>query len=235
MNHPHEKSPLITPEVPAIYKSAIKQVADSWNNEAPDYDRGVPGSMQYYTTMRTVLTNRMITAEPGVEKVAKAISNQAGLEVISRFFYIGAAKAALQGYSVQELGNALYQPTSFRQLVPLTREINRSARRIEMHLGLTDISQPQLDEFNLDDGGLRITKYALHRFITRANLEMDGHLTHEQAFSLTPDDDPIRCEGLKSGLTTYAYKYMLDICVKDPALFETTIDMQTAVKEDPAA
>jgi len=219
-----ERPPLITPEVPALYKSAIKEVAANWNDSTPEYTRGTAGSIQHYEQMRNILTDRMIEVEPDVERVAMSIPNQAGLEVISRFFYTGAAKAALEGFSVTDLQAALYQPTSFRQLVPLTRERNRAARRIEGELGLTDVSRPNLKEFALDESGLRITKYALYRYITRANLHAEGRLTSEEAYNVTPDDDPIRCAGLTSGLTTYAYRYMLDICVKDPALFPATIE-----------
>ena len=222
--HDQERPPLITPEVPAIYKSAIKEAAASWNDETPEYTRGEPGSIHHYEQMRDVLTNRMIAIEPDVERVAISIPNQAGFEIISRFFYTGAAKAALQGFSTEDLQSALYQPASFRQLIPLTREGNTAARRIETDLGLTDVARPNLKEFALDENGLRITKYALHRYITRANLHAEGRLTAEEAYNVTPDDDPIRCAGLTSGLTTYAYRYMLDICVKDPALFPATIE-----------
>ena len=228
-----EKPPLITPEVPPVYRSAIKAVAEQWNDTPPDYNE--TGDVTAYVTMRASLTERMIAVEPSVEKVALSIPNQAGLEVISRFFYVGAAKAALQGYSAQDLSAALYLPNSFRQLVPLTREINDSARRIETAIGLTDYAQVTPEEFTLDENGLVIKRYAMHRYITRANLEREERLTHEEAYSLTPEDDPIRCGGLTSGLTRYAYKYMLDICMKDPALFQATIAGDTAVEDDPAA
>ena len=219
-----DRSPLITPEVPALYKSTIKEVAATWNDETPEYSRGLPGSITHYEQMRNVLTNRMIAIDPDVERVAISIPNQAGFEVISRFFYTGAAKAALQGLSLTDLQGALYQPESFRQLIPLTRETNRAARRIEAELGLTDPSRPNLKEFALDENGLRITKYALHRYVTRANLHAEGHMTSEEAYNITPEDDPVRCAGLTSGLTTYAYKYMLEICMKDPSLFAATIE-----------
>jgi len=234
MIHNFEKPPLITPEVPPVYRSAIKTVAEQWNDTAPSYTSQA-GSDRTYVAMRTILTERMIANDPAVEKVAVSIPNQAGLEVISRFFYVGAAKAALQGYSAQDLSAALYQPNSFRQLVPLTREVNASARRIETAIGLTDYVQPAPNEFTLDEDGLVIKRYAIHRYITRANLEREERLTHEKAYSLTPEDDPIRCAGLTSGLTRYAYKYMLDICMKDPALFQATIAGNTATEDDPAA
>jgi len=232
--HTFEKPPLITPEVPAAYRSAIKEVADHWNDTPPDY-AATAESSDTYMAMRTILTERMIATDQDVEKVAKSIPNQAGLEVIGRFFHVGAAKAALQGYSVAALGEALYKPNSFRQLVPLTRESTDSARRIEAAVGLTDYSRIAPHEFTLDEQGLVITRYAMHRYITRANLEREERLTHEEAYSLTPEDDPIRCAGLTSGLTRYAYKYMLDICLKDPALFQATIAPESVVENDPAA
>jgi len=232
--HNFDKPPLITPEVPPAYRGAIKAVSEAWDQPFPEYSEAA-GSPMAYTAMRNVLTNRMIAADPSVEKVAKSIPNQSGIEVISRFFYVGAAKAALQGFSSADLGAALYQPDSFRQLVPLTREVNTSARRIEMAVGLTDRSQLAPAEFTLDEHGLVIKRYAMHRYITRANLEREERLTHEEAYSLTPEDDPIRCAGLTSGLTRYAYKYMLDICMKDPALFQATITSASVVEDDPAA
>jgi len=232
--HDFEKPPLITPEVPPAYRGAIKAVSEAWDQPLPEYSEAA-GSPKAYTAMRDVLTDRMIAADPSVEKVARSIPNQSGIEVISRFFYVGAAKAALQGYSSADLGTALYQPNSFRQLVPLTREVNASARRIETAIGLTDYAQLAPNEFTLDENGLVIKRYAMHRYITRANLEREERLTHEEAYSLTPEDDPIRCAGLTSGLTRYAYKYMLDICMKDPALFQATISPESVVEDDPAA
>jgi len=54
--------------------------------------------------------------------------------------------------------------------------------------------QPAPNESTLDEDGLAIKRYAMHRYITRANLEREERLTHEEAYGLTPEDDPLRLQ-----------------------------------------
>lgn len=229
------KQPLVyTPEIRAAYKATLEEVAGQWANNPPDY-ASKAGSLALYATMRDTVINRMIVADPVIEKVAKSVSNAGGMGVISRFFYTGAAMAAQQGMSAPEVSSALYQPASFRELIPLMREQYRSARDIERGLGLKEATAPNLNEFTLSSDGLKIKKYAIHRYLARSHQYDKGYLTEEEAFSLTPEDDPIRCIALTSGLVTYAYKYMLDICVKDPSLFPATVLGENSTAEDSAA
>ena len=69
--HNFDKPPLITPEVPPAYRGAIKAVSEAWDQPFPEYSEAA-GSPMAYTAMRNVLTNRMIAADPSVEKVAKS-------------------------------------------------------------------------------------------------------------------------------------------------------------------
>lgn len=229
-----EQPTVYTPEIRAAYKATLKEVAGQWANNLPDY-ASKAGSLALYATMRDTLINRMATADPVIEKVAHSVSNASGMGVISRFFYTGTAIAAQQGMLVPEVTSALYQPASFRELLPLMREQYRSAREIECNLGLKETTLPNLNEFTLDSSGLKIKKYAMHRYLARSHQHDNGYLTNEEAFPLTPENDPIRCVALTSGLVTYAYKYMLDICIKDPSLFPTTVLGENSATEDSAA
>ena len=229
-----EQPPAYTPEIRAAYKATLKEVAGQWVNNLPDYVAKA-GSLALYATMRDSLINRMAVADPIIEKVAKSISHASGLGVISRFFYTGAAIGGQQDMSAQKVGAALYQPASFRELIPLMREQYRSAREIERNLGLKEATAPNVNEFTLDSNGLTIKKYPMHRSLARLHQYDKGYLTEEEAFPLTPEDDPIRCIALTSGLVTYAYKYMLDICINDPSLFPATILGENSAIEDSAA
>jgi hypothetical protein len=180
-----------------------------------------------YANMRSSLVNRLVDVAktPQMDRLARSIPHEAGIEVIGHFFRIGAAKAAIQGYSLHELQASLYQPDSFRQLANITAEYNKSARRIEMSLGLTDSSYTDtIDGFELSDKGLVINRFPMLRYMTRLELLDEGHLDQTAAFDM---DDSSRCLGHTSGINTYAYKYMLDICVKDPSLFPATLSSAT--------
>lgn len=229
-----EQPPVYTPEIRAAYKATLKEVAGQWANNLPNYESKA-GSLALYATMPDTLINRMTTANPVIEKVAHSVSNASGMGVISRFFYTGAAIAAQQEMSASEVTSALYQPASFRELLPLMREQYRSAREIERGLGLKEATAPNLNEFTLDSNGLKIKKYAMHRYLARSHQYDKGYLTDEEAFSLTPEDDPIRCVALTAGLVTYAYKYMLDICMKDPSLFPATVLGENTTIEESVA
>lgn len=229
-----EQPPVYTPEIRAAYKATLKEVAGQWVDNPPDYTAKA-GSWAIYATMSASLIDQMAIVDPVIEKVTKSVSNASGMGVISRFFYTGAAIAAQQGMLVPEVTSALYQPASFRELIPLMREQYRSAREIECNLGLKETTLPNLNEFTLDSSGLKIKKYAMHRYLARSHQHDKGYLTEEEAFPLTPENDPIRCVALTSGLVTYAYKYMLDICVKDPSLFQATVLGENSAIEDSAA
>jgi len=220
-----DKEPLLQGDVPAVYKQAIKDVAVQWPENIPQYTE-TAGSRNAYREMGQILSERMKDA--GVPKrVTESLPHHSGIEVVRNFFYTGAAKAALIGFSISDLRAALYQPESFRQLVPLTKEVSDSARDMEVHLGLTDYGGSRLNSYHLSDKGLTIRTDDY--MIAQINGQREAaRIADYKGLELPGSSEDIRCTGMKSGLVTYAYRYMLDICMVDPALFHATLDTHQA-------
>jgi hypothetical protein len=163
----------------------------------------------------------------GVGDEFKAASVSAGMGVLPRFMYAGAAKSALVGFSIDQLRSSMYNHGSFNTLAAITREDVHVTKRIEIPLGLKPLPTVSvdyaLDAYDIDEeNGLTISRYGTRVLDARFDAYSQGHIGSDQLSATNPSF----CEGQITGINAHAYRAMLTICMNDPYLFQATLDRQ---------
>jgi hypothetical protein len=211
-----------SPEEVTSFKSALAAHSEDWMINPPDY-AAPAGEEKAYDEMGVALLDR-VRQTPNVSDVFKKPSVTGGMSVIPRFMYAGAAKAAVAGFSIDQLKRSMYNHTSFNTLSAITHENIHVAKRIEIPLGLKRLPAVSvdynLDAFDIDEEtGLTIPKYNQRVLDARFDAYSQGHIESE-ALSAT---NPSFCEGQVTGINFHAYRAMLTICMNDPHLYTATL------------
>lgn len=212
-----------SPEGVLRFKAALGEQAQSWESNPPEYD-ATPGSEKAYDEMGSELLRRVRAADDlGEEFGHRSVTG--GMAVIPRFMYAGAAKAALNGFSIERLNKSMYNHASFNTLSAVTHEEVHTAKRIEVAVGLKPLPAVSvdyhLDEFEIsEESGLSIPAYIKLMLDSRRDAYDQGHLDSSQLVAVNASF----CEGQLTGINRSAYKAMLTICINDPHLFQATLE-----------
>jgi len=213
-----------SPEGVLQFKAALGEQAQSWESNPPEYN-AAPGSEKAYDKMGNELLSR-VRESAGVGEEFKRPSVTSGMAVIPRFIYAGATKAALAGFSVDQLRQSMYNHGSFNTLSAITHERLPVAKRAEVSLGLKPLPgvsvDDHLDDFEIsEETGLSIPRYGTDVLLdARFDAYYQGHINGEQLAATNPSF----CEGQLTGINSHAYRAMLTICINDPHLFQATLD-----------
>lgn len=212
-----------SPEGVEQFKSALKKQAEAWPHELPKYTSH-SGSEKAYDEMGLELLRR-VRETPGVTpEFINSTAVTGGVVVMPRFMYAGAAKAAMQGYTLDQLHSAMYNHESFNTIARMTRERKSVAKRIEIPLGikpLTGISvHSGIHHFQIDEAhGLTIPRYNELLIDARLDAMSQGHIEPSEAAV----ENPSFCVGQTTGINRHVYRHMLFICMNDPNLYPSTI------------
>jgi hypothetical protein len=221
----------ITPEQVVSFRDASRRQIETWTDTPLDHGTE-PGSVRAYTRMGETYRQRML--DDGLDARFRSMSVEGGLAIIPRFLYAGAAKAAMLGYSLNQLQDGLYNRTSYETLGLLTNESNAVVVQHEMILGLRPTGLKSVDE-SLDhyifdpENGLRFENYQRDR----GQAVMDTYIRHGDFPELNTSGESL-CEGHRTGVLAIAYRAMLMISISDPSLFQATLATQE-LQEDTVA
>lgn len=218
------------------YKASLREVVKKWPHNPHDYE-STPGTQDAYDEMGRTLLDRMV--EVGIPESLNTSNARYGLSLAPRYMYAGAATARAAGLDMRGLKKAMMHPNSFVNYQLPTRERNPAAVQIEFETGLrTSSAYSNIDghikpntstdfmRYSISpDDGLRFVGYALVRLQARERLLDERRISEDEAYSLHPESDPVRCAAHRgSGIVALSYRSSLLICLSDPNLFQATLD-----------
>jgi hypothetical protein len=207
------------------FKMVITRQMVQWPDDLPLYS-SPSGTEKAYDEMGIRLLDRM-RHDDLPETFSRSSATETGLNIIPRFFFAGALKASMMGYTLAQLENGLYNRNhaSLNQLLQIAHERNASAFLIERAIGLKKAAfygvTDHIDAYDFDEeNGLSIKRYDSLKQVARQKAVDDEKLEYEALDT----DNPLLCEGQRHGLISVTYRAMFKICMNDPNLFKSTLE-----------
>ncbi len=221
----------ITPEVAKSFLDVARRQQAVWQEDPQPY-RSEAGTHRAFDEFSHNFLTRM-RGDEELDAFFERISSDAGFAVTAQFLYIGGAKAALNGYNLQETRAAMYNHNSFNNLTLFTRERQKVTRRLESAYGLifNYYHEPE-DELELysisTEDGLALEDYQHRRDRTRMEVYMkeyrEGNEDYIDPASVrNKSENPVFCQGHTAGILAVTYRTMLMISLDDPHLYPATL------------
>lgn len=231
----------LTPSDKVSFAEASEQVVQEWRDNLPDYT-GTPGTVHSFVTMGNEYVRRI--REVGASERFKTSAIDGGMDVVARFIYVGAARSALNGFSISDYNDAMRRRETFGTLSRITHERNGAAVEIERSLGIRSGFSPDerlgLYEISPEEG-LRVVGYtstttgkvfesypsirssARYQAALRHEEKAEGRYTFDEVRDHYKVDDS-QCVGHTSGVVRLSFNALLGISIMDPNLYQGTVE-----------
>ena len=209
-------------------RDAMNSVQAEWTHDAPVID-ATAGTESAFDGMAKAFRGRVQSHLSLTDRFKQSETVEAGFGILGRYFYAGALTGALNGYSVSEVDDMMFKPTSYKSIEVLTHEINSSAKEIEFENGLRPTTHSGVDShvcrFVIDsDGGLKMLYYPIDRLNARRRLAEEGRIDDEDI--CTPAEElPTNCGLNRRGAFALCSLFPFSVSLNDPRLVQATLDL----------